>query len=189
MWIDTCRISKANSVEETESIDSMFKWYRDAKTCVTYLYDVKRGPEPLLEEDETMAADSNGLPNVFRRIDHPGQPSAWSFCGWTLQELIAPHDMQFYNTDWASLGTRAERAGAIVAVTGIAVEYLTGQKPMHSACIAVKMSWMANRATTLEGDIAYSIPGTFDQYLVREPSSYFHSFNIQGKVLSENSVL
>src|SRR5438874_13085591 len=30
-WIDTCCIDKANHVELTEAIFSMFRWYRDAR--------------------------------------------------------------------------------------------------------------------------------------------------------------
>ncbi|KAK8859634.1 heterokaryon incompatibility protein-domain-containing protein [Apiospora arundinis] len=170
MWIDNCCINKTSAVEETESINSMFKWYRDAKVCITYLFDVKRGPS--WRDDDPKNALVTGkdgaktVPDVFRSINDSNKPSEWFSRGWTLQELLAPRYMQFYDTDWAPLGTKAELADDISAVTGIAARYLTGHTPMQSACIAVKMSWMANRKTTREEDIAYSMLGIFDKYLV-----------------------
>jgi hypothetical protein len=41
-WIDTCCIDKSSSVEPTESINSMFKWYRDAVICYVYLEDLEK---------------------------------------------------------------------------------------------------------------------------------------------------
>ncbi|KAM0201238.1 hypothetical protein ACHAPA_002410 [Fusarium lateritium] len=40
IWIDTCCIDKASSVELSEAINSMFQWYTKANTCYAYLADV-----------------------------------------------------------------------------------------------------------------------------------------------------
>ncbi|KAK2604591.1 hypothetical protein N8I77_007505 [Diaporthe amygdali] len=42
MWVDTCCIDKSSTAELSESLNSMFRWYRDAKLCITYLSDVIR---------------------------------------------------------------------------------------------------------------------------------------------------
>ncbi|KAI8948018.1 heterokaryon incompatibility protein-domain-containing protein [Xylaria longipes] len=69
MWIDTCCINKNSATEESESINSMFKWYREAKLCITYLADVKR---------------DTGLPitrtKIFKRT-YNNKPSEWFFRG------------------------------------------------------------------------------------------------------------
>jgi hypothetical protein len=39
-WVDTCCIDKTNSVELQEAINSMFRWYQEAKVCYVYLSDV-----------------------------------------------------------------------------------------------------------------------------------------------------
>lgn len=39
IWIDTVCIDKTSSAELSESINSMFKWYRDAELCLAYLND------------------------------------------------------------------------------------------------------------------------------------------------------
>src|ERR1700761_6332383 len=38
-WVDTCCINKANFTELSKSINSMFKWYRQASRCYVYLSD------------------------------------------------------------------------------------------------------------------------------------------------------
>lgn len=40
VWIDTCCIDKKSSAELSEAINSMFKWYKEAKYCFVYLSDV-----------------------------------------------------------------------------------------------------------------------------------------------------
>jgi hypothetical protein len=39
-WVDTCCINKADSVEVSTSINSMFRWYQRASKCYVYLPDV-----------------------------------------------------------------------------------------------------------------------------------------------------
>jgi hypothetical protein len=39
-WIDTCYIDKSSSSEISEAINSLYKWYRDARICFAYLEDV-----------------------------------------------------------------------------------------------------------------------------------------------------
>ena len=39
-WVDTCCINKANYTELSQTINSMFRWYRDATRCYVYLSDV-----------------------------------------------------------------------------------------------------------------------------------------------------
>ena len=39
-WVDTCCIDKSDSTELTTAINSMFRWYRNAKKCYVHLADV-----------------------------------------------------------------------------------------------------------------------------------------------------
>ena len=40
VWIDTCCIDKTSSAELSEAINSMFFWYREARVCYAYLWDI-----------------------------------------------------------------------------------------------------------------------------------------------------
>ncbi len=76
-WMDTVCIDKSSSTELDESIRSMYRWYRQSHVCVTYL------------------ADTSLVPDMHR--------DAWFTRGWTLQELMAPKNMVFYNKSWTFL--------------------------------------------------------------------------------------
>jgi hypothetical protein len=152
IWIDNCCINKASLTEEAESINSMYKWYRDAQICITYLSDVRLDATP---------GRLNGIsPPIFQKINSD-QPSEWFFRGWTLQELLAPRQMNFYDTNWTYMGTKDSLASEIENITGISSAYLTSAVPFRDACIATKMSWMAGRRTTRQEDIAYGMLGIF----------------------------
>lgn len=151
----------------------MFKWYRDARVCITYLSDVDSGfssglpgyqvTDPGQEESTKVTAPPDGpkATNIFQSTNGD-MPSQWFSRGWTLQELLAPRDMYFYDVNWEYLGTKTLLAQEIERITGIDAEYLTGAKNFRKACIATRMSWMAGRTTTRVEDTTYSMLGLFD---------------------------
>ncbi|KAF9771288.1 hypothetical protein IL306_011080 [Fusarium sp. DS 682] len=149
IWIDNCCINKSDNSELSESINSMFRWYSDAVVCLTYLSDVR---------------NSSGSSPVFRSVEAEGM-SKWFTRGWTLQELLAPGKLVFYDMDWNYIGSKQELAESIEDITGIAAHFLTGAKDFRTACIAAKMSWAAHRETTREEDMAYSLFGIFNLHL------------------------
>lgn len=138
LWADNCCIDKTNSVELSEAINSMFKYYKDAEICYAYLADVST----TTWEDE------------FRE-------ALWWKRGWTLQELIATSSLQFFSRDWHFLGSRTDLREVIRDITGIEDEYLMGF-PIEHASIAKRMSWAASRETTRDEDVAYCLIGIFD---------------------------
>jgi len=81
-WVDTCCIDQTSSADVSESISSMFSWYRGSALIIIYLSDV---------------ATSN-----VQVLLH----SQWFRRGWTLQELLAANVIQIYKKDW-SLFSRA----------------------------------------------------------------------------------
>jgi hypothetical protein len=122
-WIDTCCIDKANSVELGEAINSMFQWYRNASICYTYLSDV-----PV--EDNPRSPSSKYF------------TSRWFKRGWTLQELLAPKSLCFYNSEWCYLGNKREMSAMIEMITGIPRPFLLGIAELREASIAQRMSWL-----------------------------------------------
>lgn len=145
VWVDTCCINKESSVELSEAINSMFSWYRDAYLCIAILSDVT-GVDP----------DPHG---EFGN-------SRWFTRGWTLQELLAPTDVVFYNGNYELIGCRGKLSHTIAAVTSIHNSYMTGflreKRELREATVAEKMSWAARRETTRIEDQAYCLLGIFD---------------------------
>ncbi|KAJ4264479.1 hypothetical protein NW762_005679 [Fusarium torreyae] len=141
-WIDTCCIDKTSSAELSEAINSMFQWYRNAAACYVYLDDVTCTENPV----------SPG--SRFRQ-------SRWFTRGWTLQELLAPHEVIFLADDWREIGTKSNLSTAISEVTKIDVITLLKHTWKHVS-IAMIMSWASMRKTTRLEDQAYSLLGLFD---------------------------
>ncbi|KAK6823224.1 hypothetical protein RU639_005953 [Aspergillus parasiticus] len=134
VWIDTCCIDKTSSAELSEAINSMFAWYQEAKVCYAYLSDV---------------------PHI------PFEASRWFTRGWTLQELIAPRYMIFFDGSWKRLGDKRSLARQISECTPIPDSILWGEKDIDTFSTAQKMSWAAERQTSRVEDRAYCLMGLF----------------------------
>ena len=139
-WIDTCCIDKSSSAELSESINSMYRWYFRSKICYVYFSDLK-------------TTDDLG----------PGLPSCrWFSRGWTLQELIAPANIHFYDQDWLYRGDKNSLLPHLLDITRISREVLRHETPLSSIPVARRMSWAAYRQTTRLEDVAYCLLGIFD---------------------------
>lgn len=143
VWIDTCCIDKTSSAELSEAINSMYRWYQDAQICYAYLADVCTGDKGWWSDDMHLE---------FRE-------SRWFTRGWTLQELLAPKNLAFYDKDWLKLGSKMTLNIQISVATDIQYDHLFDTSP---ASVAQKMSWASGRKTTRVEDIAYSLMGIFD---------------------------
>lgn len=82
--------------------------------------------------------------------------------GWTLQELIAPRHVRFYNTGWYPIGTKKSLANHLWRITRISYLLLQDQVSLSAFSVAQRMSWAATRQTTRTEDIAYCLFGIFD---------------------------
>ncbi|KAI1775282.1 heterokaryon incompatibility protein-domain-containing protein [Hypoxylon cercidicola] len=139
-WVDTCCIDKKSSSELSEAINSMFNWYRGADVCYAYLADYEHGAVP--EEQ---------LPKC-----------EWFTRGWTLQELLAPDNVRFYDKMWAYIGDKESFAPLISRITSIPEPVLSGKEALSTYSVAQRMSWAASRVTTRIEDTAYCLLGLFD---------------------------
>ncbi|KAI0868684.1 heterokaryon incompatibility protein-domain-containing protein [Hypoxylon argillaceum] len=105
VWIDTCCIDKRSSSELSEAINSMYRWYQEARVCYAYLEDVYN-----VDQDD---ANHTKL-----------KSSRWFTRGWTLQELIAPQIV------WASKrkATRIEdEAYCLLGLFGVSMPLIYGE--------------------------------------------------------------
>ncbi|KAF9232995.1 hypothetical protein BU15DRAFT_28220, partial [Melanogaster broomeanus] len=153
-------INKESSAELEEAIRSMYRWYKGAFVCIVYL-----GNSSSIE-------------------DFPKEP--WFTRGWTLQELLAPETLRFFNKDWKPICPKEEQQfrdtksssgihsfpypndkisdfmlKAINQVTDIRMTDLQCFS-LWSVAVCEKMRWASKRKTTRVEDVAYSLLGIFD---------------------------
>lgn len=153
LWIDTLCIDKSSSSELGEAINSMYKWYQQAAVCYVYLADLDGCP-PLTDATALSGetADERYWGVLFRE-------SKWFRRGWTLQELIAPYKLRFYDRSWNFIGTLDDLAATVSETTNVHLSMLRHEQRPEDFSIAQRMSWAANRQTTRSEDRAYSLLG------------------------------
>lgn len=191
VWIDTCCINKADSVELSEAINSMFQWYKDSVVCYTHLDTVRLdrdvpGGNPKYHKTIECALGSVTKGKRVRYVAEDRKlteqnmrdiiNSPWFFRGWTLQELIAPEILVFFDSTWRRIGQRDSPLAEILAKsTRIDLDVLSWQRgsipgsryfrrqrtPLTRVCAARKMSWAAKRQTKKLEDKAYCLLGIF----------------------------
>jgi hypothetical protein len=137
-WWDTCCIDKRSSAELSEAINSMYKWYWNATLCYAHLADV--------------SADG-----ITWRTDLLA--SRWFTRGWTLQELLAPEAVEFYDKRWKLLGTKSKLIKEIGEASRTESRFFLRRETIAEASVATKFSWAAERKTTRAEDMAYCLLG------------------------------
>jgi hypothetical protein len=136
--MDTCCIDQSSSAEVSEAINSMFAWYRNAAICYVFLADVN------------FSKEYNGF-----------EESKWFERGWTLQELIAPRCLEFYDCNWELIGTKADLREVIFRITNVDPWVLHGGD-ISQISVGRRMSWASDRKTSRIEDKAYCLLGIFD---------------------------
>ncbi|KAK3339802.1 HET-domain-containing protein [Lasiosphaeria hispida] len=134
-WVDTCCIDKSSSAELTEAINSMFHWYQDRRPV------------------------NEGL-SFAQRVEKYAH-CRWFTRGWTLQELIAPRRLGFYDRSWKFQGEKDALSGELAEITRINKRILDRADLLSTVSVAQRMSWAANRQTTRAEDMAYCLLGIF----------------------------
>ncbi|KPM41926.1 hypothetical protein AK830_g4658 [Neonectria ditissima] len=166
IWIDNCCIDKKSSAELSEAINSMFTWYANAAVCYVYLGDL----DPMTQPQARTGVQPPSLSTS--QLDEL-EKARWFTRGWTLQELLAPSLLKFYDSTWNLVGYsswinadgnttwKVPRITTLLAeITGIPRKYLQGET-LGQASVAEKMSWAASRQTTRREDMAYCLLGIF----------------------------
>ncbi|RBR26918.1 uncharacterized protein FIESC28_00186 [Fusarium coffeatum] len=136
LWCDTNCIDKRSSSELSEAINSMFNWYKNSAVCYAHLSDVYPGD----------------MASFYT--------SRWFTRGWTLQELLAPKEVIFFDKYGINFGTRSSLSQEIFDITKI--EEADMRSGIHKASISKRMSWVSHRQTSRPEDIAYCMLGIFD---------------------------
>jgi hypothetical protein len=151
-WIDTCCINKNNDAELSRSINSMFRWYRNASRCYVYLSDVS---SPFV----------GGNYKCYMQLwESDFRKSRWFNRGWTLQELLAPASVEFFSREGKRLGDKSFLMTQICDITNIPHTALEGC-PLSQFSVEERLRWIQHRQTKLAEDKVYSLLGIFDVYI------------------------
>ncbi|KAI0543145.1 hypothetical protein GGR58DRAFT_10947 [Xylaria digitata] len=151
-WVDTCCIDKSNSTELSEAINSMFRWYQNATKCYVYLSDVSKKDDKNVNEPLRSTWKSE-----FRK-------SRWLTRSWTLQELIAPSSVEFFERDGHRLGDKESLVQLLHDTTKISIKALLGRR-LSDFGFGERMSWSSGRNAKRPEDNAYSLMGIFNVYM------------------------
>ncbi len=148
-WVDTCCIDKSNSTEISTAINSMFRWYKQARKCYVYLPDVS-------VPGGTISNTEAWMPQ-FRK-------SRWFTRGWTLQEIVSPENVEFFSKEKTWLGSRKSLEQEIHNITHLPLEVLRGQD-LNNFTVEERISWVKHRVTTVKEDKVYCLLGIFGIFL------------------------
>ncbi|PPJ51943.1 hypothetical protein CBER1_09686 [Cercospora berteroae] len=152
VWAGTACIDKSNSQELTESINSMYKWYKEAEVCYVYLQDMPDPESGALGSDlvtpeaeivDTTATDQSLPLDAAVEDDHKSPvwdtwsrdafgKCSWFTRAWTLQEMIAPHRIRFYSQSWRFICNLEDIIADIAELTGVHESLWTQQRPLAS---------------------------------------------------------
>jgi hypothetical protein len=151
-WVDTCCIDQSNPIEVQRSINSMFRWYRDATRCYVYLQDI------------AVVGSERGDEQSDAVWDPAFRAHRWFTRGWTLQELLAPVSVEFFTDKGQRLGDKLSLALQIRETTGIPTEALQDNR-LDRFGIDERFTWARNRETKYEEDWAYCLLGIFGVFM------------------------
>ncbi|KIK15326.1 hypothetical protein PISMIDRAFT_115351, partial [Pisolithus microcarpus 441] len=144
-WSDTCCIDKTTSSILNQSLMSMYKWYADSAATLVFLANVA----------------------------HPSKPgdlacSFWMTRAWTLQELLAPKVIYFYDSEWKlyhnDTGENHKQSPEIMQELANAIKIPRGTVTTFSPDrleVRDKLRLASTRNATIEEDVAYSLIGIF----------------------------
>ncbi|KAH8586892.1 heterokaryon incompatibility protein-domain-containing protein [Bisporella sp. PMI_857] len=144
-WVDTCCIDKTNDNELKTAITSMFRWYSNAIKCYVHLKGVS-----MSSYNANIPANRSTWEEAFRN-------SRWFTRGWTLQELIAPSQVEFFSAERELIGKKKSLENLIHEITRIPIRALQGY-PLSEFSVAERRAWAEHRKTT-EEDIVYCLIG------------------------------
>ncbi|KAI5982355.1 hypothetical protein EDC04DRAFT_3150893 [Pisolithus marmoratus] len=144
-WSDSCCIDKTTSSILNQSLTSMYKWYADSAATIVFLTGVAHPTKP---------GDLTG--------------SVWMTRAWTLQELLAPKVMFFYDSEWklylGDTGPNHKESREIMRELADAIKTPHGTIVRFSPdnlSVREKLRLASTRNATVEEDVAYSLIGIF----------------------------
>ncbi|KAH9238561.1 hypothetical protein K456DRAFT_48777 [Colletotrichum gloeosporioides 23] len=143
VWIDAVCIDKTSTASVSEAVNSVWKYLKLATLCFAYLVDLDCKTSDDCEE--------NWRKSCF-----------WKRA-WTLQELILPPRVQFFDSCWHLRGERSSSSFPtfLSRITGVDEDVLSNKTTVEDVSIARRMSWAVGREGSYPEDLSYALLGLF----------------------------
>ncbi|KAF4778971.1 HET domain-containing protein [Colletotrichum scovillei] len=140
LWFGSVCVDKTSSLGLQHAVSYSFRLLQAATVCFVYLQDL--------------------LPSSASLEESWGGCRYWKR-SWTLQELIAPPNVEFFDANWNFLGAKSSPGllDLLQTVTRIDQSILTDSNAFSRVAIGVRLSWAAGREATRAEDAAYSLVG------------------------------
>lgn len=191
-WVDTCCINKTNQAEVSETICSMFRWYKSAEKCYVYLADVAFVESDSKPGRMTDFQQSRWYTRWWRLPELTEQEKAfresrWHTRCWTLPELLAPASVEFFSREGQRIGDKKSFEQLIYQFFGIPIRALQGeQETINSFSLTTRRSWARKRDATRVEDKTYCLFGILNIFM---PVIYGEGANAAVRLRNENDRL
>lgn len=139
LWVDSLCIDSSSSADLDEAVNGSLRRLRNASVCLVFLED--------------LPADSPAFDdNIWRKCRY------WQRA-WTVQELIVPSQVDFFDKQWNYRGskTSSDFLPLLSNITGVPKTVLTDGNTLSEISMAARMSWLADKIGNREEDVAYSL--------------------------------
>jgi hypothetical protein len=150
LWVDSLCVDRSSSAEVAESVTASFRLLWDAAVCIVHLSDL---PPPPANHGDSVA-----------ELERAFSGCRWFTRGWTLQELIAPRRVEFFDQDWNHRGAKTSTLSQpwlamLSRVSGVDAPVLADRESLFDVSLGRRLSWGARRQTSRPEDAAYSMVG------------------------------
>ncbi|KAF5343726.1 hypothetical protein D9758_016526 [Tetrapyrgos nigripes] len=179
IWVDTCCINRADHGESARDIMGMYGYYANAVVCYVYMVDVWRWKHLVHDSEKEIVEEETSGPlqwdgKIFRlglEEETSGplrwqrgmfEDSEWFERGWTLQELLAPSTVVFFDRHFNRIGDKGKLKLTVASLTGISPADIDGTIPSRQIEPKTRMAWAIGRKTTKPQDRAYCLLGILD---------------------------
>ena len=160
LWIYTICVDQSSTAEVSEAANSAFAWMSRCEHLFVYLDDLPPITNYAKQHSDGEEEEDGDDDAVWSRC-------LWFSRCWTLQELLAPFSVRFYDQDWNFRGCKTSEPlkGILSRITHIVADVLCDSSLISEVSLAKRMSWAAKRRAFREEDRAYSLMGIFNVFL------------------------
>lgn len=142
----------------------MYRCYKKSEICFVFLQDYDSNPE--LKSSKGRPAwftTKTREPEAKSETRSDPMESEWFERARTLQELIAPREVEFFDRNWKFLGTKTDAnfRQMLSSRTGIDERILLQRQGINTVSVASRMSWFQDRKAKVDEDHAHCLMGLF----------------------------